>query len=271
MPTTNVRDTKLYYDKAGDGVPVLLFIHGACGSAWNWEDQMDRLSPEFTCVAYDRRGHSRSELGTEDQSYRTHVDDAVALMDVLELESPVVIGNSAGGAITIDLLHRYPERVRGAVISEPALFAAIPGSKQQLAEAIGPGIQEALESDGPRATVDAFIDVVAPEFWSDLDDAGRDRFRENGDMLLAALQAEPVSVTAEDLDAIEHPALVIVGAISALPIHELSKEVARRMPNSRLVEIENCGHMPYLEKPQEFAREVVAFAREVVAVPSMQR
>ncbi|MGE5460205.1 MAG: alpha/beta fold hydrolase, partial [Solirubrobacterales bacterium] len=57
-----VGGTELFVRETGSGTPVL-FVHGMCGDADVWSDQVSRLSDRFRCVAYDRRGHTRSPFG----------------------------------------------------------------------------------------------------------------------------------------------------------------------------------------------------------------
>src|SRR5262245_23810481 len=123
MPTVNVNGTTLYYDEASTGQP-LLFIHGMCGDASVWADQMRRLAPYFRCVAYDRRGHSRSPLGPITQrTVELHTDDAAQLILELGLTPCLVVGSSGGARIALDLIRRYPRLVAGAVLSEPPATA----------------------------------------------------------------------------------------------------------------------------------------------------
>ncbi|HET9649685.1 MAG TPA: alpha/beta fold hydrolase, partial [Microlunatus sp.] len=55
----SVNGTTLYYQQAGAG-PAMVFVHGMCGFANVWDDQVARLAARFQCTTYDRRGHSRS-------------------------------------------------------------------------------------------------------------------------------------------------------------------------------------------------------------------
>ena len=87
MPAIAVRDTTIYYEQAGQG-PALLFIHGMCGDARVWAGQAGRLAGRFSCVSFDRRGHTRSAPGTEPESVATHAADAAALIEALELARP---------------------------------------------------------------------------------------------------------------------------------------------------------------------------------------
>lgn len=263
MPTVTVRDTSLYYDMVGSGEPALLFIHGMCGSTRNWEGQIQQLSSEFTCVAIDRRGHSRSAPGNGDQSIGTHAEDAAALIQALDLGQPVVVGSSSGGAITMELIHRYPERVRGAVVIEPPLLHLEPEAGKALVDELTPVIAAATESGEPRDAVDAFFEKVCTQFWSQADDTVKNRFRENAPMLFATLEAEGATFTAQDLAYIDKPVWVMSGSDSFRTGRTIARSLAASLPNSRFIEYEDCGHVTYAEKPEEFAQTVRAFARQV--------
>lgn len=82
--------------EGGAGQP-LLFIHGMCGDATVWLDQMGRLSLHFRCIAYDRRGHLRSPLGqVVRRTVELHADDAAQLILESGLAPCLVVGSSSG-------------------------------------------------------------------------------------------------------------------------------------------------------------------------------
>lgn len=125
MPTIDINDTTLYYQRTGQG-PAMLFVHGMCGDAEVWADQARRFSDRFTCVRYDRRGHSRSARGTSTISDALHADDAAALIEALELGPCLLVGSSGGAAIGVEVALRHGHLLRGAVFSEPPLFSLDP-------------------------------------------------------------------------------------------------------------------------------------------------
>ena len=162
MSTVSVNGTMLYCEETGAGQP-LLFIHGMCGDARVWADQMRRLALRFRGVAYDRRGHSRSPLGQiEQRTVELHADDAAQLITELGLAPCLVFGSSGGARIGLDLIRRYPDRVRGAVLSEPPAMALAPDGGKAFVEEIKPAVEAAVAGGGPRAAVDAFFEIVCP-------------------------------------------------------------------------------------------------------------
>jgi len=269
MPEINVRDTKLYYEMTGEGDPALVFIPGMCSASWSFSEQLERLSPEFTCVAYDRRGHSRSEQGTEDQSDRTHTADLAALIEALGLDRPVVVGASSGAVIATEMMRRYPNLIRGAVLMEPPLLSLDPDVTQRLVSEMFPVLQDAHANGGDRAAVDTFFQVLYGTYWKNLDDARRAQTLDNAHLLFPTLQREAADITSEDLTSIELPALVI-GGTDSLPFHlALNQIVVEHLPNARHVEVEDSGHVVIFEQPDAFAEAVRAFAREVSATASV--
>jgi pimeloyl-ACP methyl ester carboxylesterase len=260
MPTRMIRDTELYFERAGAG-PELVFVHGMCGGGWVWEDQVARLCDRFTCVTYDRRGHSRSEDDRGDQSDAAHADDLARLIEVLGLDRPIVVASSGGAVVATEFLHRYPTRVRGAVLSEPPLFSIEPSAGEEIrAMAQGP-LSEAMRRGGPPAAVEAFFGIVAPTLWGRLDASRRDAYRANGSLLFATLEAQSTTVSVADLAACRVPTWVVVGAQTVPVFSRIARRLVDALPDGHLVELAGACHATYVEAPQAFAETVREAAR----------
>ena len=262
--TIGVNGTRLYYEAAGDG-PPLLFIHGMCGDAGVWADQVRRLSPRFRCVAYDRRGHSRRPLGRVAQrTVELHADDAAGLITALGLAPCIVVGSSGGARVATDVIRRYPHLVRGAVLSEPPLLALDPEAGESFVAQMKPAIEAAMARGGPRAAVDAFFAFVCPGLWRALPEARRDvPYRANAAELLGDLTMPPYQISPADLARIRVPCLIVRGEESAPALRAIAGILADAIPGARLVELAGSGHVTYFEKPAEFAAAVAAFAEQV--------
>lgn len=261
MPTVSVNGTNLYYEELGHG-PNMLFIHGMCGDASVWEDQMRRLSPHFHTVSYDRRGHSRSPLGQITQrTVELHADDAAQLIMELGLVPCIVVGSSGGARIALDLVRRYPLLVNRAVFSEPPINTlASDGGASFFAE-VKPAVEQAMASGGPRAGVDAFFEVACPGLWRQLPDERREApYRANAAELLGDLTLPPYQITPVDLRQIRVPTLVIRGDQTAPFFFSITDTLTQNIPGAQLVEIHGSGHVTYAEQPEQFAAAVESFA-----------
>jgi pimeloyl-ACP methyl ester carboxylesterase len=259
MPTITVRDAALYVERAGSG-PELLFVHGMCGDASVWADQVTRLSDRFTCVTYDRRGHTRSARGSEPESVETHAADAAALIEALALDRPVLVGSSGGARIAVEVARTRPELVSAAVLSEPPIFGLDSAAGAAFLADIHAAVGPAVRAGDPRAAVDAFFPLVCPGLWGTLDEDGRNRLRANGRMMIEELTGTPYRLTADDLSAIDVPALVLSGTESHPSLRTFAAVLARRLPTARLVELAGSGHVTYAERPAGFAEAVASFA-----------
>lgn len=267
MATINVNGTTLYYVEAGNG-HTMFFIHGMAGFAGVWADQMARFSTTFHCVAYDRRGHTRSPRGNVSQeSVELHADDAAALIKALHLAPVILVGSSGGARISIDLLRRYPELVQGAALSEPPVFAVSPSIATDFMSQIKPAVEKALASDQPQTAVDAFFHVIDPMFWDRAPDERKAIYRENLPAMLGDLQQPLYQLTTTDLGKIDRPCLMMYGSASIKWFIEIAKIVASAIPNCRLVEINGAGHATYATQPVEFAATVLDF---VLSLPGVK-
>lgn len=267
MPITDVNDTTLYYERAGEG-PAVLFVHGMCGDADVWADQARRLTDRYTCVRYDRRGHSRSARGDAAISDSLHADDAAALIESLGLAPCLVVASSGGAAIAVEVALRHGHLLRGAVFSEPPLFCVDRQAGQALIDEVVPRLEQAIGDGGPRAAVDAFFSLLCPGLWALIDEDRKDRYRNNADIGLADLRSPSLDATPDDLAGVEVPALVLAGDRSHPALRSVAYRLAAALPDARFVELADCGHVTYAEQPDEFARAVSVFACEVDSRPS---
>jgi pimeloyl-ACP methyl ester carboxylesterase len=254
-----VNGATLYYDEMGAGIP-LLFIHGMCGSADVWRDQTQRLSSQFRCIAYDRRGHTRSSLGAITQrTVELHADDAATLIETLGLAPCVLVGSSGGARVAFDVVRRFPYLLRGAVLSEPPIMALDPEGAKDFQRRLKPAVEAALTRGGPVAAVDTFFEIMCPGLWSALPEAARDPYRANSRELLGDLQMPEYRVTSTDLTQLQTPCLAIRGSESLPLFQHIVGVLAEQMPNCQLIEFAGSGHVTYFEKPEAFAAAVTSF------------
>jgi pimeloyl-ACP methyl ester carboxylesterase len=115
-------DGPVRYMQAGSGRDVVL-LHGAITSL---EDMalgpFDTLSAAYRVTAFDRPGHGRtprSRLAGAPERQARHIRGAVRS---LGLKDPIIVGQSFGGALTLDYALLFPEEIRGAVVISPIAF-----------------------------------------------------------------------------------------------------------------------------------------------------
>ncbi|MET9486627.1 alpha/beta hydrolase [Nocardia sp. NPDC006630] len=131
----DVPGARLRYEVRGDGPPLVL-LHGNTGDGDVFQFLAAPLAQRYTVITYDARGNSRSALTIDNpgpQPVRERADDALAIIDALTDEPPCVFGNSGGAITALDLLSRYPDRVRLVIAHEPPMFTVLPDAADHAA------------------------------------------------------------------------------------------------------------------------------------------
>jgi non-heme chloroperoxidase len=119
MPYFEINDqTSLYYRDWGTGTPVV-FVSAWALSGAMWEYQMLPLSDQgLRCIAYDRRGHGRSDDPGRGYEYDTLADDLSALLAHLDLQRVTLVGNSNGCCEIVRYLSRHgTDRIARVVLT----------------------------------------------------------------------------------------------------------------------------------------------------------
>jgi 3-oxoadipate enol-lactonase len=142
MPYATARDTtRLYYEEAGSGSPIL-FVHEFAAGYASWEPQMRYFARRHRCITYSARGYTPSETPAADAfTYQHFRDDVLAVLDHLGIERAHFVGLSMGAYSALQVgLHR-PERVLSLTLagigtgSEPARIEAFREGTQRNARA----------------------------------------------------------------------------------------------------------------------------------------
>lgn len=113
--------TRLFHRDWGEGQPVV-FASSWALSGEMWAYQVAHLSERgFRCIAFDRRGHGRSDVPGHGYDMDTLADDLAAVIDTLGLKDVILVGHSMGGAEVI----RYLGRHGTAKVKKVVLAAAV--------------------------------------------------------------------------------------------------------------------------------------------------
>jgi pimeloyl-ACP methyl ester carboxylesterase len=261
MPTTTSILSDLHHELRGSG-PAVLFISGASGDAGHFARTAERLADEFTTVAYDRRGCSRSaRLGAgEMMQIAEQADDAAALIEQLGIAPAIVFGSSGGGDITLELLARHPQVVRGAIVHEPALIA-LAGEPEEGDHELEPIFE--LAAVDPRRAMETFIRLnTSDAAFEALDPQLRERMLGSGAHLffneLAAFAG--FVPDAKRIRANRVPVRMLVSRDGAPQLIRATKRFADQL--GLAVQPISGPHAPYLQQPEAFVAELRPILRQ---------
>ena len=117
MPHITARDrTRLYYEEAGSGTPVI-FVHEYAGDYRTWEMQMRFFSRAHRCITYSQRGYPPSDVPSEGARYSQDIarDDVLAVMDALKVDKSHIVGHSMGAYTALHVGIHAPARCMSVV------------------------------------------------------------------------------------------------------------------------------------------------------------
>jgi pimeloyl-ACP methyl ester carboxylesterase len=115
MPFCDDGERRIYYEVSGSGSP-LLFISGLSGGSWSWYQQRPFFEAFYTVIVFDNRGAGKSWMPPGPYTMDQMAEDALALLDHLEINKTHVAGISMGGMIAQQLAATHPDRVSALVL-----------------------------------------------------------------------------------------------------------------------------------------------------------
>jgi pimeloyl-ACP methyl ester carboxylesterase len=243
--------TRLYWESTGTGDPVLL-IHGLGLSGGAWWRTVDALAPKMRVITFDHRGVGQSESLTYAYTTEAMADDAVSILDDLEIERVHLYGFSLGGMVAQQVALRHPRRVQSLVLGgthSGGRRAAVPDA-EVLAffrrRATMPAEQAAWASVpynyGARSQ-EEHVDRIA----EDIERRLLNPFNERA--YRAQLLAAWLHNCYGRLDRIRAPTLVVHGACDRIIPVANAHMTASRVPGAQLEILEEAGHLYPTEEP----------------------
>lgn len=277
---------KLHYhlfpaDNQDSEAPVLVFIHGASGNAY---DPMitfkDAFDGKYTTLFVDRPGLGFSERDFERHSSLEGQAGAIAgLLEHLDIKKSIVVGHSFGAAVTVVLALTHPERVAGLAFIAPVSHPWQGGVDWHYSVAALPIVGELFtrtltlplaERLAPAAILRVFAPGQAPERYAERINLPLlyrpQTFRANSTDI-ATLKPQ-VTQHAKSYHKIRQPAVVVTGADDTIVWPSIHSEGLRRdLPNAELIILEKAGHMPHHLHNEKVIETLETLIERVMAVP----
>ena len=266
-----------YRDQGPRDAPVLVMVHGFAASLQAWEPWVARLSDRWRIVTLDLPGQGLTRA-PNGWPVSVAADAAVVdqLVHALGLPPAVVIGNSMGGAVAIDVALRHPADVRALVLVDAAGWPEAPPPKgdalakpkrpaplifRLLISPLGRAILGQIDTrpmakSGLRA---AYVDpaLVTPALVSRYVDLSR--APGHRDLLIRTLAMTEPPFGRADIARIAVPTLVLHGEADVLIPVDNGRSFAAAISGARLVTYPGVGHVPMEQIPDRSAAELKAF------------
>ncbi|HEY1552405.1 MAG TPA: alpha/beta hydrolase [Kofleriaceae bacterium] len=252
MATLTVPGATIYYETRGRG-PTLVMIPGGPTDAGSFEMLAASLEREFTTVALDPRGNSRSVLDGPpiEQDLHVHADDTAAVIAAVGNGPAIVLGSSGGAQVGLALAARAPASVRVLVAHEPPCVTLLPDADVVLAGF--DRVAAAFERDGARAAMAAFAELAGFDQAPAPPSAHTTRMAKNLDYFVRYFMRR-IAAYRPDLAALRDRRVIVgVGATST---GQLAHRCAVALANALGIKpvVFPGGHVGFAHEGAEFAR-----------------
>lgn len=259
--------TPIHYARKGHGAPPLVFVHAFGCDRTDWAGQVAHFSPIHDCVAVDLGGHGMTPARPDHRRVETHGRDVSDLIASLNLAPSVIIGNSLGCRVALEVATRLPERTKALILIDGSRLgkrgqannaalgngASAAGyqvaAKQMFAQMFGPNFDRSrIEAMTARAM------QVEPEFGAALlTDIGR-HDAEQMDALLAAVRVPLLAIQSTMIT--PEGVRISLNKGQTSPYLDMLRE---KVPSVEIEIVADVGHYPQTERPMETNALIEAF------------
>ena len=228
--------------------PLVVFLHEGLGSLAMWKDFPPTLcdAAQVRGLVYSRPGYGRSTAPAAEQAWdpdflhRQAHEVLPALLDSLGVKQPVwLFGHSDGGSIALLHAARFPERVAGAIVLAPHIVVEDVGVAR-IAQA-----RDAYRETDLRERLAKYHDDPDSAFW-----------RWNSIWLNPLFKQWSIET---EIESITCPLLAVQGIDDEYGTLEQIRGVARRVRQTELLELADCGHSPHRDQPQALSAACADF------------
>lgn len=275
MPRVDLRGHTIHYQQIGQG-PDLILVHGLfCNIAFWWFRVAPKLAETHRVTAFDLRGHGFSGMPSAGYRAVDLADDIVALMDHLHIARAHVLGHSFGGAVSLALAVRHPDRVAKLTLADawvPSVQAVPPLTENSA----WPALRARLMAR--RIEIEGEPPLVAQSFFEELLDTapsgahdpgmagalgiapGRGQRRPSralrrwGELMeRTSAHAEfqdPAGLATDSIGRVDRPVRLIYGARSRYL--DSRDGLAGLLPNRDVITLPDAGHYFPILRPEAF-------------------
>ncbi|HEV8430831.1 MAG TPA: alpha/beta fold hydrolase [Pyrinomonadaceae bacterium] len=262
MAQVQIDNIKMAYTDTGAGRPVVL-IHGYPFNRSLWNEQIAALSSSCRVIAPDLRGFGESDSSDGVATMSRMAEDIALLLDHLGVARVTLGSLSMGGYVTFAFYKQFASRVRALILADTRAQADTEEAKQTRAQQAEKALAEGMAG---------IADMMLPKLLTPETVTKRPEIvKRVRDMMLktkpeGAAGALRGMAQREDqtslMSKITVPTMILVGAEDAITPVADSEKMHEGIAGSRLVVLENAGHVSNLERTEQFNEALLDFLKE---------
>jgi 3-oxoadipate enol-lactonase len=262
MPEVLVNGARLFYEEMGSGPETVVFSHSYLVDSHHFSPQMQSLRDRYRCVAFDHRGHGRSEVTKRGYDMENLYRDAVALVEALKCAPCHYVGLSTGGFIGMRMAIRRPHLLKSLILMDTS---ADPEPEENLNQ------YKLLMFTVRWVGWWPVIGTVMPLFFGKkfLSDPARQQEVKEWKARITSSNKNAMvkfgrgifgrASVYEELPKINVPTLMVVGEEDKPTPLSKAKRIAEKIPGAKLVVISHAGHLCTVEEPAAVTAAIEEF------------
>lgn len=243
------------YQDTGKG-EALVLIHAFPTDQNLWKLQQDGLQSHFRVITLDLWGFGQSSPANGEAITMTdYADEIKQLLDQLHIKKAIIGGESMGGYIALAFYKKYPDKVKGLILSDTQ---SIPDSPEAKAKRESTAI-DVLEH-GPTNFINSFMPKALSPNASEQTKTFLKQIldKQKPNAIASALRGMALRNDTSDILANSRlPILIMTGSQDSLISPQQSENMHALAKNSKLIVIDNAGHLSSLEQPEEWNKTVI--------------
>ncbi|MFN8414360.1 MAG: alpha/beta hydrolase [Anaerolineales bacterium] len=268
-----VNNINVHYKEAGTGEKTFILLHGFGSSVYSWRQVIGDFAKLGRVIAYDRPAFGLTERPMPEDwnenpyGMKANIELLRGLMDALGIKKAILVGNSAGGGVSVAFALEYPERVESLILVDPGVGGgygpqfpawALPLMWTPQMRHLGPLMMRDYQESLPNTIQREWYDQ------SKLTEEIKTKQLEilkikNWDRAFYELTFAPAYPELRPLlPQLKVPAIIIAGAEDRLIRSWYFEAISKEIP-APLVTLPKCGHVPQEECPESFMKEVLKF------------
>ncbi|GAA3236469.1 alpha/beta fold hydrolase [Actinocorallia longicatena] len=263
MPLLDSNGIRLSYERTGQGEDVLLIMgQNAAGHVWNMHQTPALNRAGYRTTTFNNRGVAPSSAPPGRYTLADMVADTRGLIEALDLGPCRIVGASLGAMIAEELAIHSPSLVRSAVLVATRPRADAVRRAQTLADRAL--VEQGIRLPAAYQAVDTVQKMLSPatqrddatiSTWLEIFELAAETGAEAG----GQTWVETIEDRRPDLSKITAPCRVIAFTDDGVAPPHLAAETADAIPGCDFVEISGCGHLGFLERPDEVNTAILEF------------
>lgn len=253
----NIDESKIRYLESGNSDETLVLVHGLGASAERWEYVIPHFQEHFRVIVPDLIGFGYSDKPLVDYTTEFFSEFLKKFLDKLEITNPVIVGSSLGGQITAEYTINNNSSVQKLVLVSPSgvMKHSTPALDAYVMAALYPNEQAAQSAFEMMSGASKDIDPKIVEGFVKRMQLPNAKMA----FMSTLLGLKNSQILTERLSSITIPTMVVWGELDPVIPVKYADSIVSTIRDCRFYRMDGCGHTPYVEDPNAFAKIVMEF------------